>query len=106
MQGALHPATRMARARPSASRVDNGGDEWQESPISATEWLDQNRPVDMMAWAPGHPELLRDCIMSNGGLIDRKGCSVFNLYRPPLVEPGDPAGAGPWIEHVQKVYGL
>ena len=83
----------------------NGADEWQESPISATEWLDQNRAIDMMAWAPGYPELLRDRIMSNGDLIDRKGCAVFNLYRPPLVEPGDPAGAGPWLEHVHKVYG-
>jgi len=83
----------------------NGADEWQESPISASEWPDQNRAIDMMVWAPGYPEILRDRIMSNGGLIDRKGCAVFNLYRPPLVEPGDPAGAGPWIEHVQKVYG-
>src|SRR5262249_34375169 len=77
----------------------------QEVPISATEWLDQNRAIDMMAWVPGQPTVLRDCIMSNGGLINRNGCAVFNLYQPPLVEAGDPTAAGPLIQQVYEVYG-
>jgi hypothetical protein len=31
--------------------------------------------------------------------------SCFNLYRPPIIEPGDPAEVGMWIDHVQNVFG-
>lgn len=83
----------------------NGTVEWQDVPLTAAEWLDQNRPIEMMTWAPGQPMVMRDRLVSNGGLIDRSGCAVFNLYQPPEVERGDPTAAGPWIEHVQTVYG-
>lgn len=29
---------------------------------------------------------------------------MFNLYRPPRLEPGDPAGAERWLNHVYAVY--
>jgi hypothetical protein len=38
-------------------------------------------------------------------LTDRAGCTVFNVYQPPMLGLGDPNGAGPWVEHVEKVYG-
>ena len=72
--------------------------------IPATTWLDQNRPVEQMTWCPGEPMLIRDRLVVDGGWIDRKEVTCFNLYRPPRIELGDAAKAGPWIEHAHKVY--
>jgi hypothetical protein len=71
----------------------------------ASEWLDQNRPVEQMTWAPGEDMIVRDRLISGGGWIEREGVSCFNLYRPPTIERGDTAQAGPWLEHVRKVFG-
>jgi hypothetical protein len=73
--------------------------------IRASLWLDKNRPVEQMTWAPGEPMLIRDRLISDGGLIERDGVTCFNFYRPPTIEPGDDARAGPWIEHVHRIYG-
>jgi len=72
--------------------------------ISPSAWLDQNRPIEMMTWAPGLPLIIEDRLISQGGWIERQGVSCFNLYRPPLLVPGDAARAGPWIDHVKKIY--
>jgi hypothetical protein len=40
----------------------------------------------------------------DGGWIDRPGCRCFNLYQPPLVVPGNADEAGPWLDHLYKVY--
>ena len=39
-----------------------------------------------------------------GRLVRPTGMPVFNLYRPPVIEPraGD---AGPWLRHVERLYG-
>lgn len=76
----------------------------QVKPIKASEWLDRNRPVEQMTWFPGEPALIENRLISNGGWIDRSGLRTFNLYRPPAITHGDPDAAGPWIEHVRKVY--
>ncbi len=52
-------------------------------PVSANKWLDQNRPVEQMTWAPGEPTLLEGHLISEGGWIPRAGCTILNLYRPP-----------------------
>jgi hypothetical protein len=57
-----------------------------------------------MTWAPGLPVVIRNRLVFEGGWIERPGVASFNLYLPPIVEPGDPSGAGRWIEHVQYVY--
>ena len=69
------------------------------------EWLDKNRPVEQMTWAPNHPELIRDRLIDHGGWIEREGATAFNLYRPPTIELGNPALAGPWTGHIEKVFG-
>jgi hypothetical protein len=51
------------------------------------------------------PLLIRDRLVSEGGWIERRGVTCFNLYLPPEVKRGDARKAGPWIEHVRKVYG-
>jgi hypothetical protein len=70
----------------------------------ASRWLDKKRPVEVMSWAPGFPLQIQDRLISNGGWIKRKGVSCFNLYRPPRIELGDATKAGPWLDHVRKIY--
>jgi hypothetical protein len=73
--------------------------------ISAATWLDRNRPVEQMTWAPGEPELIRNRLISDGGWINKPGVTTFNLYRPPLIQLGNAAKADPWLDHIRKVFG-
>jgi Family of unknown function (DUF5906) len=72
--------------------------------MAPAAWLDEHRPVEQMTWAPGSPLIIRDRLILDGGWIEHKGASVFNLYRAPDVLPGDPAKAEKWLEHVRFVY--
>jgi Family of unknown function (DUF5906) len=72
--------------------------------LSANLWLDQNKPVEQMTWASGLPMLIRNRLISDGAWIRRSGVTCFNLYRPPIIDPGDPARVGPWLSHVRKVF--
>ena len=67
-------------------------------------WLDKNRAVEQMTWAPGRPMLVRDRLVSEGGWIERPQCVVFNLYRPPQITPGDADKVGRWLDLVHRVY--
>jgi hypothetical protein len=82
--------------------LDKGG---KPKRLPASVWLDRNKPVEQMTWAPGLPTLIRGRLIADGGWIERNGVTTFNLYRPPTIRHGDAAQAGPWIEHVHKVYG-
>ena len=79
-------------------------DKGKQKHLPAAAWLDQNRPVEQMTWAPGLPLLIRDQLVAEGGWLPRPGVNCLNLYRPPLLTPGDPAGAERWISHVYAVY--
>jgi hypothetical protein len=72
--------------------------------VSASAWLDTSAPVEQMTWAPGLPMLIEGRLVSEGGWIERPGCTVFNLYRPPALLPCNAAGAVPWLDHVRRVY--
>lgn len=72
--------------------------------VPPTVWLDQHRPVEQMTWSPGEPEIIEDRIVDNGGWIARPGLRVFNQYRAPRPEPGDPGEAGPWLAHLHRLY--
>lgn len=56
----------------------------------ASAWLDENRAVEQMTWAPGLPQVIADKLVSDGGWRHAPGFNVFNLYRPPLPIKGDP----------------
>jgi hypothetical protein len=75
-------------------------------PITMTPsiWLDRNRPVEQMTWCPGLPMRIKDRLVVLGGWIERKDVTCFNLYRPPLVVPGDAEKAGSWVDHIHKIY--
>jgi hypothetical protein len=72
--------------------------------ISASAWLDRYRPVEQMTWAPGEEMLIRDRLIAEGGWFSRRGVTCFNLYRPPLIGPGEPDGAERWLNHVHAIY--
>jgi hypothetical protein len=72
--------------------------------VSASTWLDQNKAVEQMTWAPGQPILIKDQLVVDGGWIQRPEVTTFNLYRPPRIEPGDATKAGPWLDHVHKIF--
>jgi hypothetical protein len=72
--------------------------------IKATMWLDQNRPVEQMTWCPGLTMLIPDRLVIDGGWIERKGVTCFNLYRPPRLELGDASKGTPWLEHLAEVF--
>jgi len=72
--------------------------------VSASAWLDRNRPVEQMSWCPGEPKLVHGCLIVEGARIEREGVSVFNKYRPSRLELGDATKAGPWINHTHKVF--
>src|SRR5262249_52733603 len=70
----------------------------------ASTWLDQNRPVEQMTWCPGHPMLIKDRLVVDGGWIERVDVTCFNHYREPRIVPGDATKAGPWLDHIRKIY--
>jgi hypothetical protein len=72
--------------------------------MSPSHWLDQNKPVEQMTWCPGHPMLIKDRLVVDGGWIQRKDVTCFNHYRPPRIKPGDATKVGPWLEHTRKIY--
>jgi phage/plasmid primase-like uncharacterized protein len=72
--------------------------------VKASAWLDQNQAVQQMTWAPGEPALIKDRLLVNGEWIESKGCACFNLYVPPMIISGHADSAGPWLEHVRRVY--
>ena len=76
----------------------------KDKTIAPSTWLDQNRAVEQMTWAPGASMIARDRLGVGGGWIDKPGCSVFNLYRPPVQIEGEESRAGPWLDHVRRVY--
>jgi hypothetical protein len=73
--------------------------------LKASLWLDKNRSVEQMTWAPGEPLVIQHRLISDGGWINRPDCTCFNLYRPPQITAGNPAEASRWINHVRHVYG-
>jgi Family of unknown function (DUF5906) len=72
--------------------------------IAANVWLDQNRHVEQMTWAPGEPMLIEDRLISEGGWIVKPGCRTFNLYRPPNLRLGDSKRIEPWLNHLHCIY--
>jgi hypothetical protein len=72
--------------------------------INPSTWVDKNRPVVQMIWAPGDPPLIRDKLLVDGGWMDRIGVTLFNQYIPPNIEPGDPDNVAPWLDHMKRVY--
>jgi uncharacterized protein DUF5906 len=72
--------------------------------MTPTKWLVKNRPVIQTVWAPGFPMLIHDRMVIDGGWIERGDVTIFNVYQPPRLKLGDGSKAGPWLEHVHRIY--
>ena len=73
-------------------------------PIKASTWLDHNRPVQAMTWAPDEGAVIVDKLPGRSGWIKRPGTMTFNLYQPPEPVSGNKNGAQPWLNLVKKLY--
>ena len=72
--------------------------------IRPSAWLDRNRAVEQMTWAPGMAAVVNDRLIAEGGWFERKSCNVFNLYKPPLSIPARTEAPTIWLEHVRLIY--
>src|SRR5262249_5474884 len=72
--------------------------------IPASRWLDKNAPVEQMTWAPGEAMLIKNRLISEGGWIERRGCTTLNLYRPPTLVLGHASEPTPWLNHIRRIY--
>lgn len=72
--------------------------------LKAARYLDKERAVSQMIWAPGEPQIVRDKHLIEGGWIEKSGAIVFNQYRSGKIEGGNPAKAGPWIDLVKYLW--
>lgn len=76
----------------------------KQETISPSIWLDRNKPVEQMIWAPGEPSTIPGKLSNDGGWVERGGVTTFNLYKPPLIKSGTAASAQRWIDHIHTVY--
>lgn len=107
--GEMWPATSVNSRIPPIPLTDRKGEpvldkKGEQVEQAANQWLDQNRPVEQVTWAPGEPQVVSDRLISDGGWMPRPGCNVFNLYRPPMAAAGDAAQAKYWVDHIRRVY--
>jgi hypothetical protein len=107
--GDLWPAASLDARLPKIPIVDARGQpvlDKKKNPktIPPHLWLDRNRPVEQMTWAPGEPQVVSGKLAVEGGWVARKGVAAFNLYLPPQVRPGDPAKADRWVHLIQRIY--
>jgi hypothetical protein len=72
--------------------------------IPASTWIDQNRPVEQITWAPGLPLIIENRLIDEGGWIKRNGVRCFNQYRPPIIKLGDGGAVDRWLEHLVQIY--
>jgi len=73
--------------------------------VKPSAWLKANRAVTSMTSDPLITEEVStgfDCI--DGALVPAVGAALFNAYRPSQLEPGDAKLAGPFFEHVRRVF--
>lgn len=107
---AMWPAASVNARIPPIPLLDAQGqplldDKCKPMKVPAATWLDRHRPVEQMTWAPGKPMTIPDkLVLLEGGWIDRPGVTCFNLYHPPVIEPGNAMLATRWEDHVRRVY--
>jgi hypothetical protein len=70
----------------------------------ASQRLDRERAVEQMTWCPGQPEIIANRLVVDGGFIERPGVRTYNLYRPPVIEEGDPDEAITWLRFIEYLY--
>jgi hypothetical protein len=75
-----------------------------DKPIAPAAWLDKHRAVEQLAWHPAEQTIITDRVLQVSGWARHDGAKVFNLYRAPDRPSGDASQAGPWLDHLHRVY--
>jgi len=72
--------------------------------VPPTTWLKENRTVTSMTTDPLIVDQLSTGVdYRDGEVIYNDGACLYNAYRAPNVERGDPRHAGPYFDHVHKL---
>lgn len=73
--------------------------------IEPSAWLKKNRAVTSMTCDPELEEGFVPGLESKeGSLVDDESAAVYNIYRKATIILGDPEKAGPFVDHVHKVF--
>ena len=75
----------------------------QIKPSVAINAIESGLTVESSTWWPGKPQLIRDLVCTDRGMLTRPGAMAFNTYAPSDQKPmvGD---ASPWVNHVKTIY--
>jgi hypothetical protein len=79
---------------------DNGAPIYQKP----AQWLAQNRGIDSMVFDPALPQIVKDKVAREQGIVEDAGATMFNRYYPPQVKLGDAQQATPYVEHIHKLF--
>lgn len=72
--------------------------------VKASEWLKTQRAATSMTKSPFFPYgLIKGYDFNNENEMINGNGSVYNAYKMPSLEPGDPLQATPWIDHVHRL---
>jgi hypothetical protein len=74
-------------------------------PIKPSAFLDRNRAIEQLIWAPGQPEVIEGKVLDQGGWIASPDIRVFNLYRAPSIIKGNGRAARRWRDHLVCLWG-
>ena len=66
--------------------------------------IDAANPIHDITWAPGHPQIIEDAFLDQGGWLPKAGARVYNHYRPPVAVGGDPRQVTRWLDLLEQVY--
>lgn len=66
--------------------------------------VENDQFVEGSTWWPGRPQIIRDWFVDSDSAYESPGRRIYNVYKPPPEIEGDAGKAGPWIEHVKKLY--
>lgn len=92
---------------PKQNRYEGTDDAGKLKLLRPSVWLKQfeNRfVVNGSTWWPGREPVINDIVVTVDGVLDVPGARTLNTYRAPQVEGGDPAQAGPWLDHVRTLF--
>ncbi len=66
--------------------------------------VENDQFVEGSTWWPGEGQIIKDIFIDANGWRPALGRRIYNKYLPPPELKGDAALAGPWIEHVRKLW--
>lgn len=67
--------------------------------------IERDRMVEGCTWLPGYDTIVEDILATKDGFFPMRGVRAFNTYRqPPTPDLSLADKAGPWVEHVKKIY--